>query len=70
MEYRYVFTDEQGAEHIVTSGELKDGAQPPDAGDSVTLKGADGVERPWKITHTVEIAYVGLAIHVEPLQPE
>jgi hypothetical protein len=67
MEYRYVFTDEQGAETLVTSGEFKDGAAPPEEGDSVTLKGADGVDRPWKITRTVEIPYVGLAIYVEPL---
>ena len=70
MEYSYVFTDEQGEETIVASGEFKDGAQPPDDGDSVDLEGSDGVARPWKIIRTAEIPYVGVAIHVEPLEPD
>ena len=68
VEYSYVVTDQQGGETIVASGEFKDGARPPDDGDSVTLEGPDGVARPWKIIRTVEIPYVGLVIHVEPLE--
>jgi hypothetical protein len=70
VEYRYVVTDEQGEETVVASGEFADGAQPPDEGDSVTLEGADGVARPWKVSRTEEIPYAGLTIHVEPLEFE
>ena len=66
MQYSYVVTDEQGQETIITSGAFDDGAKPPDDGDIVSLKGPDGVTRPWKVIRTVEIAYFGLAIHVEP----
>jgi hypothetical protein len=70
VEYTYIFTDAQGEESILASGELEDGAQPPSDGDSVTLEGSDGVARSWKVTHKVEIPYVGVAIHVEPLELE
>jgi hypothetical protein len=70
VEYSYVFTDAQGEQTVVASGEFTDGAQPPDDGDSVTLEGPDGVARPWKVSHKVEVPYVGLAIHVEPLESE
>ena len=68
MDYSYVFTDEQGTNTILTSGQFEDGARPPDAGDSVTLTGEDGVDRPWKILAVVDVPYGGVAIHVEPLE--
>ena len=67
MQYSYVVTDEQGEEAIITSGAFDDGAKPPDDGDIVSLKGPDGVTRPWKVIRTVEIPYFGLAIHVDPI---
>jgi len=70
LEYRYVFEDEQGEQIVVASGEFPDGAQPPDKGDSVTLEDRDGVARAWKILNCVEVPYVGLAIHVEPLESD
>jgi hypothetical protein len=68
VEYSYVFTDDQGEQTIVASGEFVDGAQPPDDGDSVDLEGPDGVTRPWKVVSTEDVPYVGLTIHVEPLE--
>ena len=67
MQYSYVVTDEQGQETIITSGAFDDGAKPPDDSDIVSLKGPDGVTRPWKVIRTVEIPYFGLAIHVDPI---
>ncbi len=68
MEYSYVTTGENGNNVVIASGEFEDGAQPPDVGDSVTLEGKDGVDRPWKVVRSEEVPYVGLKIYVEPLE--
>jgi hypothetical protein len=68
MQYAYVRTDKEGNDDVIESGELPPGAEPPDDGDSVTLTDQDGNERPWKVIRSVETAYAGVAIYVEPLE--
>lgn len=70
MEYAYVTTDENGNEEVVARGEVDEGLETPDVGDTVTLEGADGVERPWKIVRKMEMAYTGETLYVEPLDFE
>jgi hypothetical protein len=69
VEFAYVTTGEDGKDVVITSGEFSPGAEPPADGDSVTL-GQDGVEKPWKVLRSVETAYAGLTIYVEPLEFE
>ena len=70
MEYAYVTTDENGNDDVIARGKYDEGLETPDVGDTVTLEGADGVERPWKIVRKAPMAYAGMTLYVEPLELE
>ncbi len=70
MHYAYVTTDENGNDVVVARGEYVEGLETPDVGDTVTLAGADGVERPWRIVRKIPTAYAGQTLYVEPLEFE
>ena len=53
MEYSLVTTDEEGNQVVVASGEYKPGGDAYDVGQTVLLRGADGVERSWTIVRRV-----------------
>jgi hypothetical protein len=68
MEYSYITTDADGNDEVVARGQYDEGVGTPDVGDTVTLKGPDGVERPWRIVRKIPVAYAGQRIYVEPFQ--
>jgi hypothetical protein len=70
MEYAYLRTDKDGNDIVIESGEFPPGAEPPADGDSLTLIDQNGNEKPWKVIRSVETAYAGVAIYVEPLEFE
>ena len=66
MEY-FVTTDEHGEQ--VQVGEFTLGGDVThDVGETVTLKGSDGVERSWTIVRKVTTAYSGVTFFVEPAE--
>ena len=68
MEYSYITTDADGNDEVVSRGQYDDGAKTPDVGDTITLEGTDGVERPWRVLRKMPVAYAGQRIYVEPLE--
>jgi hypothetical protein len=66
LQYTLVTTDEAGNQVVVAQGEFNPGVDPYQVGDSVTLQGADGVEKSWKIVRMVPTPYAGVSFHVEP----
>jgi len=70
VEYAYVTTDANGNDEVVARGQYAEGLETPDVGDTVTLEGADGVERPWRIVRKIPTAYAGERLYVEPLEFE
>jgi hypothetical protein len=66
LQYTFLTTDEDGNEVVVAQGEYNPGVDTYAVGDSVTLQGADGVEKSWKIIRMVPIAYAGMSFYVEP----
>jgi transcription elongation GreA/GreB family factor len=70
VEYAYVTTDKAGSEQVVARGTRESDVETPSVGDTVTLEGADGVERQWKIVRKVPMAYAGETLYVEPLEFE
>ncbi|HEY7114946.1 MAG TPA: hypothetical protein VH475_00075 [Tepidisphaeraceae bacterium] len=67
MEYSYITTDATGNDEVVERGQYDESVGIPDVGATVMLKGADGVERPWRVVRKVPAAYAGQRIYVEPL---
>lgn len=67
MEYAYVETRD-GEDVVIDRGEYEEGLTTPDVGDTVTLEGPDGIERPWRIVRKIPVAYTGETIYVEPLE--
>jgi hypothetical protein len=68
VEYAYVTTDEDGNDKVIARGQYEGGVETPEVGSTVTLKGPDGVERPWKIVRKIPTAYAGERLYVEPLE--
>jgi hypothetical protein len=66
LQYKLVTTDEQGREVVVAQGELEPGVDAYEVGATVTLQGADGVEKSWKVVRRVPIPYGGVSFYVEP----
>lgn len=69
MEYSYITSDADGNDEVVARGQYDEGVGTPDVGETVTLTGADGVERAWRIVRKVPVAYAGQRLYVEPLEP-
>ena len=68
VEYSLVTTDEEGNQVVVASGEYKPGGDAYDVGQTVLLKGPDGIERSWTIVRKVPVAYAGMTFFVEPAE--
>jgi hypothetical protein len=68
VEYSYIATDAEGDDEIIERGQYDDETGTPDVGDTVTLTGADGVEREWRVVRKIPVAYAGQRIYVEPLE--
>jgi hypothetical protein len=66
LQYKLVTADEQGNEVVVAQGELEPGVDAYEVGETVTLQGADGVERSWTVVRKVPIPYGGVSFYVEP----
>jgi hypothetical protein len=66
LQYTFITTDETGNEVVVAQGEYKPGVDAYQVGDSVTVRGVDGVEKSWKIVRMVPVPYGGVSFHVEP----
>jgi hypothetical protein len=69
VEYSYITTDADGKDEVVERGQYDEAVGTPDVGDTVTLTGADGVERAWRVIRKVPAAYAGQRIYVEPVEP-
>ena len=66
LQYTFVTIDEKGNEVVVAQGDYEPDGNTYAVGDSVTVPGADGVEKSWKIVRMVPVAYAGVSFHVEP----
>jgi hypothetical protein len=66
LQYTFVTIDDDGKEVVVARGEFTPGVDAHEVGESVTLAGADGVEKSWKIVRMVPIPYGGVSFYVEP----
>jgi len=66
LQYTFVTADEEGNEVVVAQGEYTPGVNAWEVGDSVTLEGADGVEKSWKILRMIPVPYAGVSFYVEP----
>jgi hypothetical protein len=67
VEYSYITTDADGNDAIISRGQYDEDAGTPDVGDTVSIAGADGVERSWRVVRKTPVAYAGQRIYVEPL---
>jgi hypothetical protein len=68
VEYSLVTTDADGNQLVVASGEYTPGGDTYDVGQTVVLKGSDGVERSWTIVRKAPVAYAGMTFFVEPAE--
>ncbi len=68
MEYSFVTTDEDGSQVVVAAGEYTPGGDTYDVGQTVVLKGPDGVERSWTIVRKAPVAYAGMTFFVDPAE--
>jgi hypothetical protein len=68
VEYSLVTTDADGNQVVVASGEYTPGGDNYDVGQTVVLKGSDGVERSWTIVRKAPVAYAGMTFFVEPAE--
>jgi hypothetical protein len=68
VEYSLVTTDEDGNQVVVASGEYTPGGDTYDVGQTVVLRGPDGVERSWTIVRKAPVAYAGMTFFVEPAE--
>jgi hypothetical protein len=68
VEYSFVTTDEDGSQVVVAAGEYTPGGDTYDVGQTVVLKGPDGVERSWTIVRKAPVAYAGMTFFVDPAE--